>query len=170
MKEEHFVSFWSSILQTAIQQKGNTVVIKPKGNSLCDQLSDGLKKEYLAIWNKVSRMENVYFIDKNRWCFIEAIGVSDIAVSQGMTTSSTVAIICGIEGLYLDQFGYEHPFSKSFKDRIVFDDPRELTDMIDKIVTGQASPLGEIPEELLREFDEYSDDRGIDLIKDILLG
>ena len=85
-----------------------------------------------------------------------------------MTSSSTIAIICGIEGLYLDEVGYGHPFAKHFKDKIVFADPEKLLNMIKKILIGNENPCSSIPAELLREYDEYNDDRGIDRFREIL--
>lgn len=170
MTEKHFVVFWKTILKLAEQEKSNTVVVKPKDSNSYNFLSPELKEEHLATLDKILKMKNVYFINENRWSFIEAIGISDIVVTQGMTTSSTVAIICGIEGLYLDQFGYEHEFSRFCRDKIVFDDPEKLIDMIRGIIKGEKAPSKNIPEALLREFDEYPDDRGIDLFRNILSG
>jgi polysaccharide biosynthesis PFTS motif protein len=170
MTEEHYIIFWETILKVAEQERNSTIVIKPKGSENYKLLSQKFKEEYLVTLDKISKMKNIYFIDEKRWSFIEAVGVSDVVVTQGMTTSGTVAIICGIEGLYLDQFGYEHEFSRLFKDRIVFDNPEKLLDMIHRIVRGEEVPSKDIPEGLLREFDEYSDDRGIDLLRDILSG
>jgi len=170
MTEENFVVFWRTILKVAQHEQANTIVVKPKGSSRYKLLSDELKREFLEISDRILKMENIYVIDENKWSFIEAIGISDITVTQGMTSSATIAIVCGIEGLYLDQVGYEHPFAELFKDKIVFDNPEKLVNMIHRIVIGKESPRKDIPERLLREFDEYADDRGIDLFRDILSG
>lgn len=170
MTEEHFTIFWETILRVAEQENNNTIVIKPKNAEHYKSLSHTLKEEHLVTLNKILKMKNVFFIDEKKWSFIEAIGISDVVVTQGMTSSATIAIICGIEGLYLDQFNYEHPFAELFKDKIVFDDPEKLICMIHRIVAGEESPHKNIPERLIRRFDEYADDRGIDLFRDILSG
>ena len=170
MTEEHFIVFWKTMLKLAEQENNNTIVVKPKNSETYKLLSQKLKEEHLVILNKISKMKNIFLIDEKRWSFIEAIGISDIVVSQGMTTSGTAAIVCGIEGLYLDQFGYEHEFSRRFKDRIVFDDSEKLLDMIRRIIREEEAPSKDIPEGLLREFDKYPDDRSIDLFRDILSG
>jgi len=170
MSEEHYVTFWETGLRLAEAEKKNTILIKPKGLHLHERLSDYLKERFIEIKTQLDRLENVYIVDYNKWSFIEAIGVSDIVVTQGMTSSATIAMVCGIEGLYLDEFGYDHPFSNLFKDRIVFNDPDRLIDAIRRMIKEEDSVFKNVPERLLREFDEYPDDRGIDLFRDILSG
>jgi len=168
MTEEHYVTIWETASRLAETEKGVTVLLKPKWRGIHEGLSGGLKNRFLDIKNSLEKMQNVYLLDADAWSFIEVIGVSDIVVTQGMTSSATIAIICGIEGLYLDQAKYNHPFSKLFKDRIVFDDPEKLLSMIQKIVKGTENPLSDIPEDVLRAYDAYDDDRGIGMFRDIL--
>lgn len=168
MTEENFVVFWETALKLAQTEEGSTVLIKPKELNRYHNLSDGLKKRFIDIKTEIENMPNAYIIDEIRWSFIECIGVSDIVVTQGMTSSATIAIICGIEGLYLDEARYGHPFSALFKGRIVFDDRLELLEMINKIIAGSESPLKDIPESLLRDFDAHKDDMGIDRFRDVL--
>ena len=169
MTEENFVTFWETALKLAQKEPGNTILIKPKELVRYNNLSYSLKERFSYIKSKMEKLPNVYIVDENKWSFIECIGVSDIVITQGMTTSSTIAIICGIEGLYLDEAQYDHPFSRLFKDRIVFDDYLELLVMVSKILEGKENPLKDIPEDVLRDFDTYKDDIGIDRFRDILL-
>lgn len=169
MTEWHYVNFWQTALKFAEINKNVSVIIKSKGHQE-DRLSEPLRKRFIDIKNKINSLENIHIFDGQRWSFIEIIGVSDIVVSQGMTSSSAIAIVCGIEGLYMDQAGYDHIFSRHFKDRIVFDDTERLLSMARKILSGADSPLKDIPEDMLRGLDKYPDDRGIDLFRDILLG
>ncbi len=113
---------------------------------------------------------NVYIVDPDKWSFIETIGVSDVVVTQGVTSSATIAIICGVEGLYFDEAGEDHPLSAAFKNRIVFDSAAELLSMLQKIIDGSENPIKGIPEYILRAYDAYPDDRGIDLLRNILSG
>ena len=41
---------------------------------------------------------------------------------------------------------------------------------IHEIINGKQSPLNEISQDILREYDEFQDDRGIDRFREILLG
>jgi len=170
MTGNHFVTFWETILKLAEKEPEHTVLIKSKGHGRRHSLSDPLKKQYLDIRGKLERMKNVYIIDEKKWSFIECIGVSDIVITQGMTSSATIAIICGINGLYLDQAKYNHPFKELFEDKLVFDDPGELLEMIGKIIREEENPKNCIPDDLLRSFDAYADDRGIDIFRNIIVG
>ena len=86
-----------------------------------------------------------------------------------MSSSATIAIICGIEGLYFDQAQHIHPFSKLFKNRLVFDDSERLLKMLDSIVQEKEFPLKDISLDLIRQYDEFPDDRGIDVFREILI-
>ncbi|MCX5715315.1 MAG: glycosyltransferase family protein [Candidatus Omnitrophica bacterium] len=170
MTGENYVMFWETILKFTENNKDNVVFVKTKWLSRADHLPNVLKQRFIDIKNKLAAMADVHIIDSFRWSFIDYIGISDVVITQGMTSSSTIAIICGIPGLYLDQAQYDHPFSKALKGKVVFDEPRELLSMIEKILAGLANPFNYIPEVMLRTFDEYPDDRGIDLFRDVLVG
>lgn len=170
MTEKHFVNFWQVALTVAESEKDSTIVIKPKGLERVKNLSDDMRNRFILIKEQLEKMSNVYILDSKRWSFIEAIGISDIVVTQGMTSSSTIAIICGILGLYLDEARYNHPFSQRFRDKIVFTEPEKLISMIRSVLRREESPLKIIPEELLRHYDEFPDERGLDLYRDILSG
>ena len=170
MTEQHYTEFWKTALLLAQLKKQHTILIKPKVNDSYKKLSSELKREFEKKRRDILKeTPNVHIIDSQRWSFIESIGVSDIVVSQGMTSSSTIALICGIEALYFDQANYEHPFSKEFRDIIVFNDRDKLFDMISLITDGKDSALKRLPTNLLRKFDAYSDDRGIDLFREVLV-
>jgi spore coat polysaccharide biosynthesis protein SpsF len=171
MTEEHFVVFWETIAKVALERQDHTILIKPKVLKRYENLSDSLKKRFMAVLSFLEKAENTYIIDSEKWSFIEVIGMSDIVITQGMTSSATIAIICGIEGLYLDQAHYNHPFSRyAFKERIIFDDPEKLLRAIYQILDNDEKPSKTIPEELLRKFDTYPDDRAIAILQDILSG
>ena len=170
MTEDHYLGFWETILKLAQEDEQNTIVVKPKDLSRYINLSESLKNRFLEIKSSLEKLNNVFIIDDRKWSFIEAVGISDIVITQGMTSSATIAIICGIEGLYLDQAEYNHPFSKMFKDKIVFDSPEKLLLAVHKINAGKDSVFNYIPEELIRKYDAFADDRGIDILRDIFSG
>ncbi|MFH1310701.1 MAG: hypothetical protein ABIH85_08515 [Candidatus Omnitrophota bacterium] len=169
MTEQHYLNFWRATLDFARKNQDCTVLVKPKTLERYKGLSKELIVKFLDIKDDFENLSNTHIIDDKKWSFIEVIGVSDVAITQGMFSSATIAIICGIEGLYLDEAGYNHPFRERFKDRIVFDDSEKLTKMIEAIVNGSESPLKDIPETLLREFDAFSDDGAIDRFRDVLI-
>lgn len=164
------VNFWESALKLAIRDPGITVLMKPKDLSRYGDLPDGLKERFISIRSQMEKLENVYIVDAAKWSFIECVGISDVVVTEGMTSSATIAIICGIEGLYLNEAGSDHPFSRSLKGKIVFDHPDTLIEAIQGILAGTISARKTIPEDLIRKYDKYPDDRGIDMIRGILAG
>jgi len=172
MTADHYVSFWNTALRLAQEETQHTVVIKPKdaGGHCCAALSPEQKNYFLQIKDALGKLDNVYIIDAEKWSFIEAIGISDIVITEAMSSPSTIAIICGIEGLYLDEAAHSHPFVKNFKDKIVFDDPQKLLDTAKKIIRDNDSALQRIPQSMLREYDEYPDDRGIEIFRNMLSG
>jgi len=170
MTEKHYLNFWRATLDFARKNQDCTVLVKPKTLERYKGLSAKLIPEFLGLKSEIEKLDNAYIVDDKRWSFIEVIGVSDLVITQGMFSSATIAIICGIEGLYLDEAGYNHPFRERFKDRIVFDDAESLLKMAEQIVNGEESPIKDIPEGLLREFDAFSDDDGVGRLRSALAG
>ena len=146
-----------------------TILLKPKVPIQTHSFSDGCREKLDKIIAQLNNLNNVYILNPKDWSYVKVIGISDIVVTQGMTSSSTIAIISGVEGLYFDQVHYNHPFSKIFKDKLVFDDPDKLIEMTHKIILGEVSPLKDIPYYLLREYDECPDDRSIELLQEFLI-
>ncbi len=170
MTERHYVNFWKTILETAVLEPGHTIVVKPKEFARHKELSEPAQQEFLSIHKELSQRENVFILDSLKWSFIEAIGVSDLVVTQGMTSSATIAIIAGIPGLYLDEAHYQHQFTKFFKGKIVFDNVRDLIARIDEGLKDLSRILSVVPEEMIRCFDAYPDDEGVSRLRQILAG
>lgn len=171
LSEEQHVKFWELALNVALKEKECSIIIKPK--ELIDELpnlSAGARTSLQQIDKRLAELDHVHVINPRKWSFIETIGISDIVITQSMTSSATIAIICGIEGLYFDQAKGAHPFSTTYKDKLVFDDPQKIMYMIHEIVAGNDSPLNSIPKEIIRNYDAYSDDRGIDVLRGLLSG
>jgi len=170
MTEAHYLSFWRATLEFAKKNQDCTVLVKSKTLERYKNLSAELIPEFLDLKGKIEKLDNAYIVDDKKWSFIEVIGVSDLVITQGMFSSATIAIICGIEGLYLDEAGYNHPFRDRFTDRIVFDDSESLLRMAERIVKDEESPIKDIPESMLREFDAFSDDDGVGRLREALVG
>lgn len=170
MTERHFLNFWETALKTATLENNITIIIKPKRINAHENLSPEIKKRFLDVRQQLMNLGNVKIIeDVKRWPFIEILGVTDIAVSQGMTSSSTIAIVSGIEGLYFEQTGFINPFSRFLKNKIVFDDTDELITKIRKILYQSESVFDVIPSDLLKEFDAFDDDCGLDRLRSVLI-
>ncbi|MFH1369598.1 MAG: hypothetical protein ABII64_10800 [Elusimicrobiota bacterium] len=168
MTPEHFVNFWEAMLNTAICSPRTHVAMKSKELSRAENLKADLKIKFNGIFSKLKKHNNFSLIDENKWTFMEAIGISDLVVTQGMTSSATIAIICGIEGLYFDQAECDHPFSRQYHDVLAFDDRDKLVAAIVKIAEHSDKPSKQIPESTIRDFDAYADDLGIDRFRDLV--
>ncbi len=169
MTEEHFVEFWKIARDAAVKYDDCAVILKPKDLNGFEKISDKLKNEFLEILDEIKNLPNVFIIDSEKWSFIEVIGVSDLVITQGMSSSATIALICGIEGLYyFDQCSKSHLFFKLFKDKVVFDEPGKLLQMVGEIIAGRSSALQAIPEHILRDYDAYSDNLGIERFREVL--
>lgn len=169
MTAEHYLAFWDTAVTLAEEEPGNTVIIHPKDKDALKKLLPGQYERFQAIKSRSEKLNNFFEIDSVRWSFIESIGISDVVVTQGMTSSATIAIICGITGFYLDQAGYRHPFSDRFKDVFVFNEPKRIITAIKEVLSGRSFPLKEIPEQVLRGYDEFPDERGIGLLRDLIV-
>jgi hypothetical protein len=166
MSEDNYMAFWQTILHLSERRADLHILIKPKELRRYERLSPGKKQMFLKILSQLSAKKGVTVLDSLKWSFIEAIAVSDIVVSQGMTSSSTIAIICGVPGLYLDQANYyDHPFSRKYRNSIVFNDAEALIAALEQFADGQANPLALIDKATLRQFDEFEDDRALDILR-----
>lgn len=168
MTAESFVSFWGVILKTAQQFSDHTVVVKPKKSAKHNYLPGALADKLKTIQANVQKLDNYFELDPEKWSFVEAIGISDLVITEGMTSTSTIALVCGIDALYLDEAHYDHRFTSLYKDQIVFDNPDRMLLRIRDIIDGKFKPSQNIPEHILREYDRFADDRGIDLLVEIL--
>lgn len=170
-RSSHSISFWEAALELALKEPAATVVMKPKELSRYDNLSSGLKSRFYSVRSKMEKLGNVHVVDADKWSFVECIGISDVVVTETMSSSATIAIICGVEGLYLDEAGtHHHPFTWKLPDKVVFRQRDKLIMTVRDILAGKISCLRMIPEDLLREFDEHPDDRGIDVLRAELTG
>ena len=169
MTDANFVTFWETILEIASRHKDTAVIIREKLPDAYLRLPEDLKRSFLNAKARLEKAENVHILDSRNWSFIEAIGVADIVITQGMTSSATIAVVSGINGLYLDQAGFSHPFSRLYKNKLFFDDPAVLMDAVDRIIADKESPISDIPENIMRGLDEYPDDRAINLLRDTIL-
>ncbi len=169
MTEGSFINFWETILKFAKENAENTILVKPKGADRWTTMSDCGRKRFEELKSILKNMNHVYIVDDIRWSFVECIGIADVVVTQGMTSSAGIAIISGIEGLYFDEVHYNHPFSMALKDIAVFDSQEKFLNVLNKIVKENKSVLKDIPNDLIRSLDEYDDDLGIERLRDILV-
>lgn len=168
---QHYIDYWQAILQVQKAFKEDiNIIIKRKGDDLYLRLPPDLRGRYIQIISSLNKADNFYELGFPDWSFIELIGVADIVITSGMTSSATIAIICGIEGLYFDRAGFNHPFSKLFKNQVVFDNERELIDTIGNIIYERYSVFDIISADVRRSFNSADDNCGMDMARAITAG
>ena len=112
-----------------------------------------------------------YFIDNPREVAVtEVIAISDINITMGMGSPSSIALLCGKIGLYYDTTGNDyHPFAQKYRNKVVFDNKRDLFSAVNKIIDGGYNPLNEIEEALLEDYDRFRDEMGLVRFREALL-
>ncbi|MBA7698336.1 hypothetical protein ES703_107013 [subsurface metagenome] len=171
--EEVLLDFWQMMLELVEENRNVIGIIKPKyGDKLkLNILSNKGREIFNNIKQKCSESGRLYFIDEPREvAATEVIAISDINITMGMGSPSTIALLCGEIGLYYDTTGNDyHPFTQKYRNKLVFDNKRDLFSTVNKIIDEGYSPLNEIEEELLRDYDHFRDDRGLERFREALL-
>jgi len=171
--EEVLLDFWQMMF-ALIEANVNVIgIVKPKyGDQLKRRiLSDKGKEIYNNIKQRCSENGRFYFIDNPRDVAVtEVIAISDINITMGMGSPSTIALLCGKIGLYYDTTGSDyHPFTQKYINKLVYDNKRDLFSAVNRIINGTYNPLSEIDEELLRDYDQFRDERGLERFRETLL-
>jgi polysaccharide biosynthesis PFTS motif protein len=171
--EEILLDFWQVMLEL-IEKNLNVIgIMKPKVEDERKRslMSDRGIKLFSTIKQRCLESARLYFIDNPREvAATEVIAISDVNITMGMGSPSTIALLCGKTGLYYDTTGNDHhPFAQKYKNKIVFDNKRELVSTVNKIINEGYNPLNEIEPELLEDYDSFRDDRGLERFREALL-
>ena len=113
-----------------VEETPNVIgLLKPKfGDKLRrSKLSDKGKKIFNNIRQRCLESGRLYIIDDPAEVGVtEVIAISDINITMGMASPSTIALLCGKTGLYYDTTGNDyHPFTKKYRNKVVFDNKRD---------------------------------------------
>tara|TARA_Y100000031_G_C8221401_1_gene386129 strand:+ start:140 stop:1093 length:954 start_codon:yes stop_codon:yes gene_type:complete len=171
--EEVLLDFWQMMFELIEENRNVIGIMKPKvgdGDKRL-MLSAKGKEIYNNIKQRCSESGRFYFIDNPREVGVtEVIAISDINITMGMGSPSSIALLCGKIGLYYNTPGDDyHPFARKYKNKVVFDNKRGLFSAVNKIINQGYSPLDEIDEELLRDYDQFRDERGLERFREALL-
>jgi len=171
--EEVLLDFWQMMSELIDERKDVIAILKPKlGNEKYDTLSNKGEEIFTSIKGKCLESGRFYFIDNPREVAVtEVIAISDVNITMGMCSPSTIALLCGKTGLYYDTTGNDyHPFTTNkYRNKLVFDNKRALFSAVNRIIDQGYSPLSEIDKELLRNYDRFRDDRGVERFREALL-
>ncbi|UCD54840.1 MAG: hypothetical protein JSV93_04800, partial [Candidatus Omnitrophota bacterium] len=168
--ECYFLEYIGMIKKYCEENKDINVLLKPKtAESYESRLSRANRDRFKGLWDELIRCDNFIYLDVSRWDIEEIIAISDVCVSMGMNSPSTIALICGKEGLYFDNTGnIYHPFAMKYRGKIVFDDKDFLFKQIDEILNGKFKCRDIISEKEIRAYDAFSDDGALERLKENL--
>ena len=169
--EKFYIRYLRMVKAFCPRHPGVNVLFKPKvGADTIEKSFEEHLEEYKKEMMEISNQDNFFYLDPSKWYFEKSLAICDVCVSMGMNSPSTVALICGKNGLYYDDTGnLEHPFAKSYQNIIVFSDKELLFKQIDNILDGTFSCQGVIPISEIREYDAYDDDYALERVRDNLV-
>lgn len=90
------------------------------------------------------------------------IALTDIVITMGLTSPTTIALVLHKEAVYYDRTGNnQHPMTK-YKNSVVFDDKDRLIEHIKRILEKKKSVFDNIDTELLNSYDPFRDSKALD--------
>lgn len=170
IREEDYVEFWQIILEFAQVHPDISVVVKPKDIVRLKNLSIKGREKVDHIITTLRRLSNAFILDETKWSYVQAIGIADVVLNLSMTSSATIALICGIPAFYYDRDRFIHPFALRLKNKLVFNDKEKIIEAISKVFSGKYDPLKLIPEFVMRSFDACRDDSALQRLRLLLAG
>lgn len=168
--EYFFLEYLEIIKEFCERNRDINVLLKPKKEEavVLKALEDNIDR-YKKIWKELLSFDNFIYLNPLKWKIEDIIAISDICVSMGMNSPSTIALICGRNALYFDNTGNNyHPFAKKYKNLIVFEDKDLLFRQIDNILNQRFNCKDAISEKEFRDYDAFKDDKAFERLKDTL--
>lgn len=168
--EKFFLNFYEIITDFCRRHNDINILLKPKNKEedLMAGLTDNFQ-QYEKIRNELFSYNNFIYLEPQNYCVEELLAISDICISLAASTPSTVALICGKNGLYFDNSGNKnHPFARKYENILVFDDKDSLFKQIKDILDGKFHCSDVISESDIREYDAFADDKAIDRLRNSL--
>lgn len=168
--EAVLLDFWQMVSELIEDRKDIIGILKPKSNYYTS-MSSGAKEIFNNIKQRCLNSGRFYFINDPREVAVtEVIAMSDINITMGVASPSTIALLCGKIGLYYDTTGDDyHPFAQKYRNKVVFNNKRDLFSAVNKIIDGGYNPLNEIEEEILKDYDQFRDEKGVERFREALL-
>ena len=168
--ELFFLEYLEIIKEYCERNKEVNVLLKPKkGEEAVLRLLKDNVDQYKKIRNELFSFANFIYLNPLKWKIEDIIAISDVCVSMGMNSPSTIAILCGKNGLYFDNTGnIYHPFSKKYKNLIAFEDKDRLLKQIDNILNARFDCRDVISEREIKEYDNNSDDNALERLRESL--
>ena len=168
---QDFFDYWQMIHEFILERTDVIVIMKSKkGSADFAKMPDG-GKQISSIKQQCIETGRFYHIDYPfEFDITDVLPLSDINISMGMCSPSTLAILCGKIGLYYDMTGNDqHPFAQKYKNILVFDNKNNLLSLMNHILDNNYNPLKEIDPDLLRQYDPFQDEKGLQRFREALV-
>lgn len=165
-----FLEFLDIIAEFCERHPDVNVLLKPKKdkNDVLGMLNGSLER-YDFIWDRLKDCKNFTYLDPWEWSIESIIAVSDICINMAITSTSTIALICGRNALYYDNTGNkEHLMVRKYNGKIVFDNRKALLEQIDHILRDRLPSGNRLSEKELREYDAFDDDKALERLSNYL--
>ncbi|MDD4979794.1 MAG: hypothetical protein PHC54_00780 [Candidatus Omnitrophica bacterium] len=165
-----FLRYLEIIKEFCRNNKGINVLLKPKvDKQIVLRYLGERAAEYRKIYDGLTSCTNFFYLNPLEFGFEEALAVSDVCVSMGLNSPSTVALICGKNALYFDNTGNKcHPFAKKYENIFVFEDKDLLFKQLNDILNGRFTCRDVISEKEIREYDAFDDDKALERLRNNL--
>lgn len=167
--QSYFLEYLAMINEFCRMRKGTNVLLKAKNEEAYAErigYNNTHYNQFQELWSEVNSHDNFSYLSPLDWGIEEIIAVSNVCVNMGLNSPSTIALICGKNGLYFDLNGNDrHPFAKKYRDVLVFTDKNLLFKQVDDILDEKFNYNMVISKEEIREFDAFDDDRALERMR-----
>lgn len=165
-----FLEFLDIIAEFCEKHPDVNVLLKPK-KAEDDVLAmlNGSVGRYSLTRDRLRHCKNFTCLDPWEWSIESVIAVSDVCINMAITSTSTIALICGKNALYYDNTGNnEHPWVKKYGGTIVFDNREALFAQIENILQGKFNCGDVLGKNELQEYDAFDDDKAVERLSNYL--
>lgn len=171
--EETLLDFWQVMADIIETRTDIIAVLKPKwwrGDGY-ENLSASGREKFEKVYTRCLNSRRFHIIEHPQVTSpMEVIAISDINITMGMCSPSTIAILCGKIGLYYDTTGNDqHPFTQQYRNIVAFNDRGSLLQVVNRIIDDGYNPLDELNPDLLRTYDHYRDNLGLERFREALI-
>lgn len=158
--EDFFLEFLELVLKCCRKFPESNVLIKPKNiPGYADIVTEKNRGRFLQLWRSLQECSNFHVLDFVRFDVVRTIVISDVVVTMGITSPSTVALLCGKDALYFDTTGNNfNIFEKQYKNKITFENQELLLNQIQNLLNEKVRCQDLISRQDIEKFDAFPQD------------
>jgi hypothetical protein len=158
------LEFYHAALKTT-EIPNRVVILKMKNrhNENLNIYPKTLRADFDALWQQLKSKSNIRLVTTLDWDPVEMIAASDVNVTLEVTTPSTLALLCGKAGFFLNTLEKQivHPLMPHYMGKLIFRDAASIVEAINAFLAGprDVKNLMEIDE--LDGYNECSNEGGL---------